>query len=106
MRFALVVALTFGGGGDDSRADPWFGPDKIKHFFASAFVQSVSYSALRAVDASHGPALVGATLTSAAVAVGKEVHDARRGMGFSGRDLVWDAAGVGGATLLLDRTRR
>ena len=28
--------------------DHWFGADKVKHFFMSAFVESVTYSALRA----------------------------------------------------------
>ena len=28
--------------------DHWFGADKFKHFFMSAFVESVTYSALRA----------------------------------------------------------
>jgi putative lipoprotein len=104
VKFALVFGLAFGGdGGSD---DPWFGADKIQHFFAAAFVQSVSYSGLRALDASHGSALTGATLTSATAGLGKEIYDWRRGAGFSVRDLVWDAAGAGAATLLLEQTRR
>lgn len=106
MRFALVFSLAFGGQSEADPGERWFGPDKVQHFFAAAFVQSVSYSGLRAVDVPHGRALTGATLTSAAVSVGKEVRDARRGGVFSGRDLVWDAGGIGAATLLLGRTRR
>ena len=35
--------------------DHWFGTDKIKHFFLSAFVESVTYSALRASNVRHDP---------------------------------------------------
>ncbi len=104
MRFALVFSIAFGGDADPG--ERWFGPDKVQHFFAAAFVQSVSYSGLRAANLSHGRALTGATVTSATVSLGKEVYDLRRGGIFSGRDLVWDAGGIGAATLLLDRTRR
>ncbi len=86
--------------------DPWFGVDKLKHFFVSAFVQSVAYSTLRATNTDHRSSLHGASLASAVVGVGKELRDRRVGGEFSVRDLVWDAAGAGTASLLLDRTRR
>lgn len=86
--------------------DPWFGPDKIKHFFMTAFVQSVVYSGLRATGAEHRSSLYGAAGASAAFGIGKELFDRRRNGTFSVPDLVWDAAGAGGASLLLDRTRR
>jgi uncharacterized protein YfiM (DUF2279 family) len=38
------------------------------------------------------------------VGVGKEVHDRRTKGEFSVRDLAWDAAGAGSASLLLVRT--
>jgi uncharacterized protein YfiM (DUF2279 family) len=87
-------------------ADRWFSGDKLQHFFTSAFVQSMSYGTLRAAGVSHGPALAGATLTTAAVGVGKEVHDLHDRNEFSYRDLTWDALGTGAATILLVRTRR
>lgn len=86
--------------------DPWFGADKLKHFFMTAFVQSVAYSTLRATNADHRSSLYGASVASAVVGVGKELRDRRVGGEFSVRDLVWDAAGAGTASLLLDRTRR
>lgn len=103
---SLVLVLTLwapgGGGGGDS----WLSADKVKHFFVSAFVQSVSYSALRTARASHSDALVAASALTLAVGVGKEIHDERVGEeGFSVRDLAWDAAGAGAATALLSRTR-
>ena len=102
---SLVLVLSLwapaGGGGGDS----WFSADKLKHFFVSAFVQSVSYSALRTARVSHDGALVGASTLTLMVGVGKEIHDDRSGEGFSVRDVAWDAAGAGAATALLSRTR-
>ena len=86
--------------------DRWFGGDKLQHFFTSAFVQSMSYGALRTAGISHGPALAGATVTTGAIGVAKEVHDLHDRNEFSFRDLTWDAAGMGTATVLLVRTRR
>lgn len=101
---SLVLVLTLwapGGGGGDS----WLSADKVKHFFLSAFVQSVSYSTLRTARASHDDALLAASALTLAVGVGKEVHDERAGEKFSVRDLAWDAAGAGTAAALLSRAR-
>jgi uncharacterized protein YfiM (DUF2279 family) len=98
--FLLVLAL------QAQPADGWFSSDKVKHFFLAAFVQSVSYSALRATRLGHQSSLVGASAGSVAVSIGKELADARRTGLFSRRDLVWDAAGIGASTLLLERTAR
>lgn len=87
-------------------ADGWFGADKVKHFFVSAFVQSVGYSGLQAAGLSRAPALAGATLVTAAAGVGREIHDGRTKGLFSRRDLVWDALGTGTATILLTHTQR
>lgn len=102
MKFTLLLVLSLQG----QPADRWFSADKIKHFFLGAFAQSVGYSALRATRIDHRSSLVGATAGSVIISVGKEMADARRTGLFSRRDLVWDAAGVGAATLLLTRTER
>ncbi|HJU70043.1 MAG TPA: DUF2279 domain-containing protein [Gemmatimonadaceae bacterium] len=81
-------------------------PDKIKHFFLSAFIQSASYSALRLSGVEHDRALVAASATTVAVGVAKEVYDARAGRGFDGRDLMWDLLGAGAATVVLERSHR
>jgi len=86
--------------------DGWLSADKLQHFFSAAFVQSISYGALRGAGVPHGTALVGATLTTATVGIGKEIHDARSGGDPSAKDLAWDAAGAGAMTLLLTRTAR
>ena len=101
------LVLVFSLHGAPARpADGWFGQDKLQHLFMSAFVQSASYGSLRGVGLSHGAALGGATATTAAVGVGKELRDRRVTGVFSVRDLAWDAAGAGAMTLMLARTAR
>jgi putative lipoprotein len=101
--FLLVFSLS----GAPARApDSWFGQDKVQHFFTSAFVQSISYGSLRGAGLSHTSALAGASVTTAAVGVGKELRDRRVKGEFSVRDLAWDAAGAGAMTTLLVRTAR
>lgn len=82
------------------------GPDKLKHFFLSAFVQSASYSALRLAGAEHDRALVSASAATVAVGIAKEVHDARAGRRFDPRDLMWDLAGAAAAAAVLDQSHR
>jgi len=84
--------------------DSWFGPDKVKHFFTAGFVQSVAYSTARSTGASHGTSLAAASAVTAGVSIGKEVWDGRSGGTVSVKDLAWDAAGAGAATLLLRRS--
>jgi uncharacterized protein YfiM (DUF2279 family) len=86
--------------------DLWFGADKVRHFFVSAMLQSLGYGALRAFDLRHGSALAGASVMTAGFGIGKELSDRRNGRRVSARDLIWDAAGAGAATLLLVRTER
>ena len=102
-----------GAGGDPALAaeraaprDSWIGADKLKHFFVAAFTQSVAYSALQAAGVRHDRALAGAWAVTAAASVAKELHDLRASGLFSVRDLVWDAAGAGAASVLLANSRR
>jgi uncharacterized protein YfiM (DUF2279 family) len=105
-RFAghLLVALVLVGPVARPAGPRWFGPDRIKHFFLSFFVQSASYSVARAANGGHSTALVAASAVTAAAAVSKELWDRKRGTGFGAGDLVWDALGAGAATALLVRT--
>jgi uncharacterized protein YfiM (DUF2279 family) len=87
--------------------DSWFSPDKVKHFFMSAFIESVTYSALQAARVNHRPALGGAMGVTMAVGVGREIHDKRTpGNIFSVRDLTWDAVGATAGAVLSSQTRR
>jgi uncharacterized protein YfiM (DUF2279 family) len=100
----LLLVLSLGGSPASRADDGWLSADKVKHFLTSAFVQSLAYGSLRGAGASHGAALVGATVTTAAVGVGKELYDARTGGDPNARDLAWDAAGAGAVSLLLAQT--
>lgn len=85
--------------------DSWFGIDKIKHFFMSAFIESVSYSALQAAQVKRRPALGAAIGVTAAFGVAREIHDKRTsGKRFSYRDLTWDALGITAGAVMLTRT--
>jgi len=104
VRGALLFSLAFGG--PDAPRDPWLGADKVKHFLTSAFVQGTAYATLQAAGADRATALAGASVVTLSAGVGKEWLDRRRGGAFSARDLVWDVAGAGAATLVLVRTQR
>lgn len=87
--------------------DSWFGIDKVKHFFMSAFIESVSYSALQAMRVHYRPALGGAIGITLGFGVSREIHDMRTpGNIFSVRDLTWDAIGTGAGAVLLSHTIR
>lgn len=102
----LVLLFTLHLGSDHPTSDRWLSADKVRHFAAAAFVQTVSFSGLRTLGASRSGALIGATAVTSGVSVGKEVRDRRSGSGFSVKDLGWDAAGLSAASLLLQATER
>jgi pimeloyl-ACP methyl ester carboxylesterase/uncharacterized protein YfiM (DUF2279 family) len=86
--------------------DSWFGPDKVKHFFISALIESLTFSGFQAAGASRGAAFAGAVATTAAFGIAREIHDKRTKGVFSIPDLTWDAAGGGAALLVLRSTQR
>ncbi len=86
--------------------DSWFGVDKIKHFFLSAFVTSVTFSAIQAAGANKKTAMTGAVGASLAVGVAREVYNRRTTQLFSFKDLTWDAVGTAAAATMLNQTRR
>lgn len=86
--------------------DSWSGPDKIKHFFISAFIESLAFGGLQASGAERNTAFAGAIATTAAFALAREVYDKRTKGIFSIPDLTWDAAGAGAALLVLRSTQQ
>jgi putative lipoprotein len=106
LSLSLAINLVYGQMAV-AHQDAWFGIDKIKHFFMSAFIESVTYSALQAAHVNHRPALGGALGVTMAVGIGREIHDKRTpGNIFSVRDLTWDAVGATAGAVLLSQTRR
>ncbi len=92
----LVFTLWVGPGGHRP-ADHWFGPDKAKHFLASAFIETTGYAMMRGMQATRQQSLMAASAVTAAAGVTKELMDHRRGGAFSFKDLTWDA--LGGITM-------
>jgi putative lipoprotein len=103
---SLLLILRLNAPGDHSGGDSWFGVDKVKHFFMGAFVQSVGYSAVRLTGANHNASLLAASGITAGVSLGKELWDWHGGGTPSVKDLTWDAAGAGAATVLLRHSVR
>lgn len=95
--FALLFPLA---------TDGWFGADKMKHFFVSAFIQSLAYGSARAVGASHDGAVVSATAVTVGAGLGREIYDGRVKRAFSYKDLVWDGAGLAAGMALVNNARR
>jgi len=104
MAINIVYAQT---GVTQPHRDAWFGIDKLKHFFISAFVESVSYSLMQAAGARHSTAMAGAVGITLGLGVARELHDQRQpGNLFSVRDLTWDVIGAGAGAVLLSHTIR
>jgi uncharacterized protein YfiM (DUF2279 family) len=86
--------------------DTFLGPDKVKHFFMSAFVESIGFAGMEAVGASRESSIGTATAVTAAAGIGREIHDRITKHLFSFGDLAWDALGTGAALLMISHTQR
>jgi uncharacterized protein YfiM (DUF2279 family) len=87
-------------------ADSWLVPDKLKHFFIAAFVESVAFAGLEAAGAERNSSLPVAVSAVVVVSIGREVHDRRTKGLFSVKDLTFDALGAAAAFFLLRHTQR
>ena len=86
--------------------EPFFGEDKLKHFFTSFAVTAISASGARALGLDHDTSLFIGMGTAAALGVGKELRDRNEvGATASLLDLTWDAAGIGAAAVIVDRAQ-
>ena len=88
--YALLAVLIFGFlalFAREARADEWTGPDKPKHFAATAAIAAGGVAIGLSERQAFGAAL--------AVGLAKELHDSRPGgTGFSGKDMAWNLAGA------------
>jgi putative lipoprotein len=101
----LLLVFTLHLGPNQAAGDRWFGPDKAKHFFMAAFVESGAFSGLRLTGMHRTPALNGAIGVAAGVSLGKEVYDRYSGGDASFKDLMWDGIGMAAAGVLLHQTK-
>jgi putative lipoprotein len=106
LSLALGVNLLFAQAAVASPTDSWFGADKIKHFFLSAFATSISFSALQAAGANRRAAMGGAIGASLALGVAREIYNRRTTQLFSIKDLTWGAMGTAAAAPMLNQTRK
>ncbi|PIE05271.1 MAG: hypothetical protein CSA75_05630 [Sorangium cellulosum] len=74
--------------------DPWFGPDKAKHFGASAILAAGGYTLGVGVFKERSSALAFGGGVALTAGVGKEVYDATGRGDPSARDFVWDIMGT------------
>jgi putative lipoprotein len=86
--------------------DPWFGSDKVQHFFASAVLTSFGFFIMREpLDSSENNALYFGSGFSLSFGVGKEIYDWKSKKGnASYKDLVADILGIGFAVLIFKLT--
>lgn len=97
---ALALAVVMA-----TQDEPLPGSDKVKHFFMSAFVQSVAFSAARAVRMDRPDAQMIAAIATMSIGLVKELNDRRVGRSFSAADLAFDAAGALAAAAILNGTQ-
>lgn len=102
----FVFTLHVGSSVRADSDDRWRSNDKARHFLTSAFLDCLSYSALRTARVSRTGALVRAAALTAGVGIGKEVYDLKFGGDPSLKDLTADGAGIAAATVLLRKTAR
>lgn len=88
------------------REDPWFSPDKAKHFVIAGFVESAAFAGLESAGVSRSGSFSGAFALTAGVSILREIHDKRSKNQFSFRDLTWDLAGGMAAFVMLRHTER
>lgn len=86
--------------------DTFLGPDKVKHFFMSAFIESAGFGGMQAIGVSRTTSIEAATAVTVAAGIGREIHDGITKHLFSFGDLTWDAIGTGAALLLISHTQR
>jgi hypothetical protein len=100
----VTLQLRFGQGA--TSPDPWFGADKVKHFFLGTLTQSLAYGGIRLAGGGNGLGLGGASVVTVAAGTLKEVQDRTAQKPASARDFLWTAAGGATASIALNRTRR
>ena len=94
---------------DSIRAHPpdsFTGPDKVKHFMMSAFIEAIGFSALQSIDVNRSASISTATAVTLGIGFTRELHDRRATGLFSVGDLTWDTIGTAAALLLISHAQR
>lgn len=80
--------------------DPWFGPDKVLHFEASASIAVVVYAGASFQTESRPKRAVAAASVALSAGIAKELWDLSGHGDASWRDLTWDVIGATTGTLV------
>ena len=104
---ACLLVLCLSLGGPERPPDRLFGEDKLKHFFTSFLVTSLSASGARLAGLDHDTSLLVGAGVGAGVGVAKEMSDLRNQPQETPSllDLAWDLAGVGAAAAVVAQAR-
>ncbi|HEX7320776.1 MAG TPA: hypothetical protein VF399_10535 [bacterium] len=82
-------------GRENALSDPWFGQDKLMHFYASAGICGSSFYLFKYhFDRDVGEGTIYSVSVTGLIGLGKETYDLIKGRHFSVKDLFWDAAGI------------
>lgn len=88
------------------QTDTFLGPDKVKHFMMSAFIEAIGFNALQAANVDRGASLGAATAVTLGIGIARELHDGRTKGLFSLGDLTWDTLGTAAALLVISHSQR
>jgi uncharacterized protein YfiM (DUF2279 family) len=102
----VLLALSLSLGPPGPPPDRWFAEDKLRHFFASFVVTSISAGAARAAGLDPAASAWAGAGVGAGAGVAKEIRDGVRGRGTpSFRDLLWDAVGIAASAIVAGQVR-
>jgi uncharacterized protein YfiM (DUF2279 family) len=102
----LLLALSLSVGAPKPPPDRWLAEDKLRHFFASFVVTSLSAGAARAAGLDRAASMWAGAGVGAGAGAAKEIRDRASGRGTpSFRDLVWDAVGIAASAIVARQVR-
>ncbi|MGM3160387.1 YfiM family lipoprotein [Dickeya undicola] len=95
MRKALLLLLSVCSGCAHMVQDQWTGPDKAKHFMASALLSAAGSEWVEHQHQSRDRSAAFGLMFSVSIGAAKEAYDSRpQGSGWSWKDFTWDIAGA------------
>jgi len=87
--------------------DPWFGPDKLKHFTSSIYLTTTAYYVQsRMLDKSRSASKDASAMMTLTLGFSKEIVDTRKKGGFfSWKDVLFNVAGTAVALVFINQVK-